>query len=180
MAAAVDHQSLAQRLLGALVYAPAGLALTVVDQLPGLASQGRDRLSGQVSSARAVGEFAVRTGRQELRRRSRDLLNPPATTDPASEVGPTSMPDRTSVDSTEVPPAGMVPETAPPTVAGEHLPSMSSLAIPGFDTLSASQVVPRLDGLSREELRAVRTYEVGSRGRRTVLNRVDQLLAERD
>ena len=63
--------------------------------------------------------------------------------------------------------------------ANAHIPDVASLAIPGFDTLSASQVVQRLDGLSRSELVAVRAYETCTRGRRTILSRVDQLLDER-
>jgi hypothetical protein len=59
------------------------------------------------------------------------------------------------------------------------VPSASTLSIPGFDSLSASQVVQRLDGLTREELVSVRAYESATRGRRTILNRVDQLLDER-
>jgi hypothetical protein len=60
-----------------------------------------------------------------------------------------------------------------------HVPEVSSLSIPGFDTLSASQVVQRLDGLNRAELVSVRAYEASTRGRRTILSRVDQLLDER-
>jgi hypothetical protein len=60
-----------------------------------------------------------------------------------------------------------------------NVPAVATLAIPAFDTLSASQVVQRLDGLSREELVSVRAYETSTRGRRTILNRVDQLLEER-
>ena len=60
-----------------------------------------------------------------------------------------------------------------------HVPAVSTLSIPGFDTLSASQVVQRLDGLDRTELVSVRTYEASTRGRRTILSRVDQLLDER-
>ena len=63
--------------------------------------------------------------------------------------------------------------------AGAHIPEVTSLAIPGFDTLSASQVVQRLDGLSRSELVAARAYETETRGRRTILSRIDQLLDER-
>ncbi len=59
------------------------------------------------------------------------------------------------------------------------MPPVSTLSIPAFDTLSASQVVQRLDGLTREELVSVRAYEISTRGRRTILNRVDQLLEER-
>jgi hypothetical protein len=49
------------------------------------------------------------------------------------------------------------------------------LAIPGYDSLSASQVIQRLDGLSRDELAAVGEYESAHRARRTVLTRVSQL-----
>ncbi|HEY5250099.1 MAG TPA: hypothetical protein VIJ09_00460 [Acidimicrobiales bacterium] len=52
-----------------------------------------------------------------------------------------------------------------------------SLAIPGYDSLSASQVVQRLAGLSRAELIEVRAHEQAQRHRRTILNRVEQLLA---
>jgi hypothetical protein len=52
-----------------------------------------------------------------------------------------------------------------------------ALAIPGYDALSASQVVQRLAGLAPDELEAVRTYESATRGRRTILNRIAQLQA---
>jgi len=51
----------------------------------------------------------------------------------------------------------------------------AQLAIPGYDTLSASQVVQRLPGLSPEELEAVRLYEVAGRNRKTVLLKAAQL-----
>jgi hypothetical protein len=54
--------------------------------------------------------------------------------------------------------------------------SATNLPIREYDGLSASQVVSRLSGLSPEELRAVRSYEEGSRGRRTVLVAIDRLL----
>jgi len=55
-------------------------------------------------------------------------------------------------------------------------PAVEALAIPGFASLSASQVVQRLDGLTESELRDLRAFEAGTRHRRTILNRVDQLL----
>jgi hypothetical protein len=56
-------------------------------------------------------------------------------------------------------------------------PSAERLAIPGYDSLSASQVVQRLAGLSRDELEAVGAYESAHRARRTILTRVNQLKA---
>lgn len=54
-------------------------------------------------------------------------------------------------------------------------PEASELAIPGYDSLSASQVVQRLAGLERNELESVAAYEGAHRGRRTILNRIQQL-----
>ncbi len=56
-------------------------------------------------------------------------------------------------------------------------PEAAGLAIPGYDTLSASQVVERLDGLSASDLDAVRRYESANRNRRTILGKLDQLRA---
>lgn len=62
-------------------------------------------------------------------------------------------------------------DTEPATV-----PRSDELAIPEYDGLAASQVVPRLASLSAAELRAVRRYETAHRGRRTILHGVEQLL----
>lgn len=55
-----------------------------------------------------------------------------------------------------------------PVVPGE-------LAIPGYDSLAASQVIPRLDSLSPADLEALRLHELGGRGRRTILTRIAQI-----
>ena len=51
------------------------------------------------------------------------------------------------------------------------------LAIPGYEDLAASHIVARLDRLTQSELAAIRAFEVANRGRRTVVGKVDQLLA---
>ena len=51
-------------------------------------------------------------------------------------------------------------------------------ALADYDTLSASQVVRRLESLGPEQLRAVQRYEASTRNRRTILNRAGQLLEE--
>lgn len=53
----------------------------------------------------------------------------------------------------------------------------ADLPIPGYDGLSASQVIERLDGLSRSALERVRVYELAHRARRTILASIDQLTA---
>ncbi|MGO8874094.1 MAG: hypothetical protein ACLQPH_22325 [Acidimicrobiales bacterium] len=180
-----------QRLLDLFVFVPAGIAVSVVEELPEFAARGREALGVRVSSARAVGHFVVRAGHDELRRRSEGLRRRPASP-PSGQRAPTSgwsdrepaaAPTRPSAASRRAPhrPVSSVPapEDGTPRAANGHVPAVSTLSIPGFDTLSASQVVQRLDGLNRSELVSVRAYEASNRGRRTILSRVDQLLDER-
>lgn len=54
-----------------------------------------------------------------------------------------------------------------------------SLPIEGYDNLAASHIVARLDRLDVAELNEVKAYELATRGRRTVVGRIDQLLAVR-
>lgn len=57
-------------------------------------------------------------------------------------------------------------------------PSEDELPIQDYDSLAASQVVPRLATLSAEDLEAVQRYEQAGRHRQTILHRVAQLLAD--
>jgi hypothetical protein len=194
-----DRQPLSERFLDLFVFLPTGLAVTVAEELPRLAERGRDRLGVQVNSARAVGHLAVKAGHKELKKRSEGLKRsgdaPTGTgadtpkaggATPTPPAGPPRLrtipypPDPTVPGPTAHPLSTVTtPTPAPAPTVDAHVPDVASLAIPGFDTLSASQVVQRLDGLTRSELVAVRTYETSSRGRRTILSRVDQLMDER-
>jgi len=210
-----EETPLSERLLDLLVFIPAGLAVTAVDELPKLAARGRERMGVRVSSARAVGQFAVKAGQSEFRRRSSALRRrdqgasevlgdegpeladgpgptprTPRVTDAHRSAGTesvaspiTTTPPTTAATTRPSTPAKPTAEapvaTTAPVAGNSHTPAVSSLAIPGFDSLSASQVVQRLDGLNRQELVSVRAYESSTRGRRTILNRVDQLLDER-
>jgi hypothetical protein len=95
-----------------------------------------------------------------------EATGPAGTAAAAQRPGPSSGP-------------GVPPGTgrASPTGPAADGPSPHRLAIPGYDSLSAPQVVQRLAGLSREEIQAVRAYEAATRGRRTIIARADQLLA---
>lgn len=192
MADRIDGRSgepLSERVLDLLIFVPAGIVVSVVEELPKLAERGRSKLGVRVSSARSVGHFAFKAGHRELRRRTRlhGGSGEPSAPSAEPERGrypirtiPRNPPPRSGAPA----PAAPGPPAAPVTggsasVANGHVPEVASLAIPGFDTLSASQVVQRLDGLSRAELVSVRAYETATRRRRTILNRVDQLLDER-
>lgn len=138
------------------VYAPLGFALEFRRMFPELADRGRR----QVKFTKTLGKTAVTRGGSELRKRLNSEDEPEtAATEPDGEA--------TGAEE---------PQTARPTEP--QRPAMAApthLAIADYDSLSAQHVVKRLDGLSPDELEAVRAYEDRNRGRRTILTRIAQL-----
>jgi hypothetical protein len=67
------------------------------------------------------------------------------------------------------PPADEAP--VPPAAAHPHPP------FEGYDQQTAVQIVQLLGSLPHVELELIREYETQGRGRRTILNKIDQLLA---
>jgi len=71
--------------------------------------------------------------------------------------------------------------TPAPVAAGDEVPvdraPVADLPIEDYESLAASHVVDRLPTLDPGELRAVQAFEQAHRGRRTVLGRIEQLLA---
>jgi hypothetical protein len=65
--------------------------------------------------------------------------------------------------------------SAADTTAAPTAGAPADLPISGYDGLSASQVIERLDGMSRGALERVRVYELAHRARRTILASIDQL-----
>lgn len=180
-----ESKSLLEQAIEVLVFAPVGLAVTAAEELPELIEKGRSRISPEISNARIVGRFAVTRGQREAERligQATDIVTGGAPRDEVRPRPPAS-PPRTdgvsrlrTVGSKGTP---VAPRPSPPP-AGEAAPDASHLAIPGYDSLSASQVVQRLGGLSAEELDAVRAYESSTRRRKTILNRAAQLRSHGD
>jgi hypothetical protein len=144
--------------------APIGLAVSVAEEIPELIAEGRRRLELQLGNALFVGRFVVNQKQRELSARLDGLFG------------------NTSAPKGEEPDATTEPQTAPP-APERPAPDPAAAAIVGaaladYDTLSASQVVRRLESLGPEELDAVRRYEGSTRNRRTILNRAGQLLDE--
>lgn len=76
--------------------------------------------------------------------------------------------DRSIIDAAVVEP--------PPAPSSEDDRRREDLPIEEYESLAASQVAARLDGLSDADLRTIRRFEASHRGRRTVLGKIDQLL----
>jgi hypothetical protein len=171
--------------LDLVVFGPTGLAITAAEEFPKLAEKGRRRIEGQVRTARFAGQIAVQLGRRQLKGTVRRFGARPtpatrgsgpapgaatgAAADPSSALSAVHHAKARDSDGRAV--VGVASVDPNGARAAQHL------AIPGYDSLSASQVVQRLEGLTRPELEEVRAHEAAHRHRRTILNRVDQLLA---
>ena len=163
--------------LDACVFAPVGVAVSVVEEIPGLLAEGRRRVELQFGNALFVGRFVVNQKQRQLSARLDELLH--------NGTGDGSGSSSGGGPAQSAPSAGATADTPPPAPGSERPapdPAAAAIvdgALADYDTLSASQVVRRLESLGSDELRAVQRYEASTRNRRTILNRAGQLLDER-
>ena len=151
------------RALNLFFYVPIGLALGAEEVIPQLVERGKQ----QVAAARMFGKYALEEEAPKALGKLQEQLQDQLGRRPRGRTAPTE---------TAAAPSDAAPSETPTAPASPSSgPGAAALAIPDYDSLSASQVVPRLAGLSGDELEAVREYESGHRGRKTILNRVDQL-----
>ncbi len=191
MTASDEHRARGHLLADVFVYAPIGLATEVLETFPRLVKRGRER----AKLVRLIGHVAVTKGQRRFEGAVRQVFEPggPTPTADGASMAPdlampdTAMPDSgmrdsdvdTGVDELEMSDSDLGDVEQPIVVRHLHaaydFEQAALLAIPDYDSLSASQVVPRLAGLTTEELEAVRLYEASHRARRTILGRVAQL-----
>jgi hypothetical protein len=175
------------------IYAPIGVGLYLRDLAPtvvnmfvarGRAEVDRHQQTVQqhVTSAKSFGEVTLAFGLPMLRQKVQTHVaslrgKAPETDAPETDVPETEAPDSEPVVTTPQPPR-WEPATSPPVLSS--IPTYdpearADLPIPGYDALSASQVVERLAGLPSSELNAVYAYEAAHRQRRTILGKIEQL-----
>jgi hypothetical protein len=157
----------------------------------------QEQVVHHATSARGMGQFAWTYGLPKARNRARQRLTKlggVAGQFLQTAGGFRARPTAPLASAAPSAPAAPSPTAAPPVVHrtsdatttttgnGAHpstttgpAPTSSELPIPGYDALSASQVVERLAGLADEELEAVRAYEESHRNRRTILGKIEQL-----
>jgi hypothetical protein len=130
----------------------------LLGELSGLAERSAERIERELSNAHGVGRMAITFGGAEARRRLSRLFMPnrqrPASPGPGEAPRPAGSSTRSSAEAS----------------------AAIDSVIAGYDDLSASQVITLLGELDDAGLRAVATHEAAHRGRRTILNRVEQLL----
>src|SRR5437764_6270787 len=110
-----EPKSPVEQALELLLYAPVGLALTAAEELPKLVEKGRQRVTGQITMARMMGQFAVAEGQKRgealIKEATERLSGPPR---------PAPAPPR--------PPAASAPTPAPaPTPPPPAAPAVSEV-----------------------------------------------------
>ena len=141
--------------------------MTVLDDLPGVAAKGRTRISDQVRNGPGRwGRWPCWPAGADLERRLHSLrteraLRPPAGAPPTEPApGPAGRPPVAPREPSAAPGPSSSDSAPPSPPTGPRAPEAATVgpvdqAIPGYDTLSASQVVRRLDSLGPDELAAV-------------------------
>lgn len=179
-------------ILDLFVYAPIGAFLHGPETVDDLAGKGRQ----DVTNARFIGKMVVdrtlREGRdrlggvaEEVGQRWLDVIiaaaraagAPFAETSSDDEPITDDIVDTGTIEGARLRVVADMPDPEGTSDPASGAPEVDSLAIPGYDTLAASQVVPRLDDLGDDELEAVQDYERAHRGRMTILSRIAQLRA---
>ncbi len=192
------------RAVHVLVYAPLGAGLSALDAAPAVVeafvARGKaevdrrhEQVSHQASNARSMGQFAWTFGLPKVHKRAErrvaQLRDTAAQLLPSRGSAPAlahSAPTPAAAPTAEASPADDRMHSAAPSLptrvpasgavnGARAAAARAELPIPGYDALSASQVVERLAGLAASELAAVRSYEAAHRNRRTILGKIEQL-----
>jgi len=183
----VDQNDTVQRAKEIFVYAPVGLAMYLRDTAPSFlkvfVARGRAELDQkkktvgeQIGQVRDTGAATADAAPQVLRLVTDGLSRVRETAEGALAVlGTFSGDDGTPAPAPERASSRASTATSTKTPAATAATKAPDLAIPDYDTLSASQVVDRLEGLGPAELEAIRAHEVANRGRATILGKIEQL-----
>ncbi|MDA8262910.1 MAG: hypothetical protein M0Z47_08765 [Actinomycetota bacterium] len=180
-----------KKLIDYAVYAPVGILHAIAEALPRAVEEGRSVVESRAVTARFIGKMAVGMAESkaqeqfaEVRRQAEELIDlvlPEPWADLARMVfgdqrEEAQAPVPQTSDNRPAPPAPPapqpVPEAAPPDIDLGEVEAV----IPNYATLSASQITAKMDMLSKRELKLVYGYELGHRGRKTILSRAEKLL----
>ena len=187
-----------ERAVELLVYAPIGLAMFAKDTMPTFlkmfVSRGQTEVTkhrktaeSQAGQYRTIGHFAVKYGGPEVQRRAggavdtfrrvaEDTLGTFAAAAATKPIVRPATPTPPNAPASTSRPAAVPSRPAPttPAAAAADAPDLDTLPIPGYDLLSATQVIERLEGLAQPDLIAIRAYEITHRARTTILGKISQ------
>ncbi len=147
-----------EALIDLLVYAPVGIALEALDNLPKYVERGKS----QVTLGRFVAKTVAKKGSSMAESAGERLLN---------DMGQVIV-DIFGIDLT---PDDQPPPPKKATVKATIVAADEDLPIAEYDSQAAAQIVKMLAQLTPEEREQIATYEAAGRGRVTILRKVEQL-----
>ncbi len=179
-----ERQPSGARLLRAVadltLYAPVGLVVSVIEDMPELVDKGRGVLGQRLNNARFAGKFAVDLGTSRIKRSLRSDTGSltPSSVAASNEARSDPLNEDMPIETASAQASNHDGEAAQRHATRDHPDRYAALdlAIPGYSALSASQVVARLENLEVSDLRAILAYELATRGRRTIIGRAEQLI----
>ncbi len=173
-----------RKLLDTVIYLPVGTGIALSREIPKLEEIGREHINSLTTNARVIGQFAVQIGSGEIKKlipkaikTAEELISsvdiPGTLTKNTARVrNNESMHNHTShVYRSDI--VADIPSTNGKIAANN---AAVNKAIPGYDNLAASQVVRRLNNLNKDALSDIRSYEMMTKHRQTIISKVDQLL----
>ncbi|MDG6923235.1 MAG: hypothetical protein JRN67_08095 [Nitrososphaerota archaeon] len=158
------------------VFGIAGVAEELKESLPKLVEKGRSSLEPKLGMAKFVGQFAVARLESEFQKRTDSTVD--QITDfvallfgQSKDNGETqSYEDKTDTSAEE---ERLTPGKARSNgLGGVKGIDADNLPIVGYGTLSAQQIIARLDSLNASELDQVEQYELNHRNRASILKSV--------
>lgn len=156
MAAKRDDSNPADQLVELLLYAPVGIALEAVDNLPKYIERGKS----QITLGRFVAKAAAKKGSSTIESLGERVVQ---------EAGQVIV-DVFGIDLT--PDVASDEPVAPPRPEPTH---DADLPIANYDSQAAAQIVKLLGQLTPDERDLVAAHEKAGRGRVTILRKIEQL-----
>jgi hypothetical protein len=173
-----------QKLLDAVVYLPVGTGIALSREIPKLENIGREHVNSLTTNARVIGQFAVQIGSGEIKKLIPKAIKTAEGLISSVDIPGTLIKGTARARSNEsvhdhtsrVYRPDIVTDT--PSTNGKIVADNGAVnkVIPGYDNLAASQVVRRLNNLSKNALSDIRSYETMTKHRQTIISKVDQLL----
>lgn len=160
------------------LFAVVGAVSELQETFPRIVEKGKASLEPKLGVAKFVGQFAVKGAESELRKKSGDLIDQISELvfqlfDSGEEVNLSSTTDGEEAIPREAKNGTLRARTSRPKPSKGKSQVVNDLPIAGYTTLSAQQVIARLNSLTSSELVSISIYEASHRNRSSILRAIE-------
>lgn len=158
------------------LFGAAGIVAEIQESFPRMVEKGRATLEPKLAMARFVGQFAVSRFGNEFQKKADSTLD--QVTDLITLLFSQSRDGEEEHDGSDSTRVRETLESSPKSGSGFSRPTsrkdveVDDLPISGYRTLSAQQIIARLDSLSQPELDQIEVYESRHRKRTSILRNI--------